>query len=222
VTELTPVDVTDLPLVADVVHEALRNAIIQGKLLPGERLVETQLAEQLGVSRTPVREALIMLVKDGLAVTIPRKGTIIAGLDRDDAVEIYDLREVIEGLNARRAATNITENELEELRYHLEKMRPQSGNHKAYIEAHIKFNSVIIGASRSKRIAQFMDTLSSQLRCLRGVSLATIGRQEESWKEHVQIVDALLARDAATAEALARQHVANARLAFLAQWKPGS
>lgn len=96
------------------------------------------------------------------------------------------------------------------------------GNHKAYIEAHIKFNSVIIGASRSKRIAQFMDTLSSQLRCLRGVSLATIGRQEESWKEHVQIVDALLARDAATAEALARQHVANARLAFLAQWKPGS
>ena len=55
-TELTPVDVTDLPLVADVVHEALRNAIIQGKLLPGERLVETQLAEQLGVSRTPVRD----------------------------------------------------------------------------------------------------------------------------------------------------------------------
>ena len=217
--QFAPIVFTDLRPIRDIVYETLRSAVMNGHCVAGDRLVETQLAEQLGVSRTPVREALRMLEQDGLAVAVPRRGTVVAGLNKDDAIETYDLRAVIEGLSARLAATNITAREVKQLRGKLEKMRPQPGNHEGYMRAHAEFNTTIIGASRSHRIAQFIDTLSGQIRSLRGVSLATRERQEEAWKEHVAIVDALEARDAARAEALARQHVENAKWAFLGQWK---
>jgi len=210
---------TDLRPIRDLVYESLRGAIIGGRLVSGDHLVETQVAEQRGVSRTPVREALSMLVKEGFAVAVPRKGTVIAGLSREDAIEIYDLRAVVEGLCASRAAENITARELRQLRNRLEKMQPLSGDHETYMRAHAEFNSIIIGASRSHRIAQFVDMLAGQIHRLRGVSLSTRERQEEAWREHVAIVDVLAAHDAALAEKLARKHVENAKLAFLEQWR---
>ncbi|HHW27531.1 MAG TPA: GntR family transcriptional regulator [Firmicutes bacterium] len=217
--ELTPVDITDPRPIRDIVHDILRSAIIGGRFVPGDRLVESQLAQQLCVSRTPVREALRMLVKDGFAVEIPRRGTVVAGLNRDDAIDIYDLRAVIEGLCARRAASNITARELRSLRNLLESMRPGSENREAYMKAHARFNAIIIGASRSHRIAQFIDNLAGQIRCLRGVSLTTQERQKQAWEEHAAIVEALAARDGERAEQLARQHAENAKKAFLLQWK---
>lgn len=216
---LTPVDMADPRPIREIVYDTLRASVIEGRFVPGDRLVEAQVAQQLCVSRTPVREALRMLVKDGLAVEVPRKGTVVAGLNRDDAIDVYDLRAVIEGLCARRAANYITARELRSLRSLLENMRPGSENREAYMKAHARFNAVIIGASRSHRIAQFIDNLSGQIRCLRGVSLTTKERQIEAWKEHAAIVDALSEKDATTAEALARQHVENAKKAFLVQWK---
>ncbi|MGI6662382.1 MAG: GntR family transcriptional regulator [Bacillota bacterium] len=203
----------------DIVYETLRNAIVSGRLLPGDRLVETQIAEQLRVSRTPVREALRMLVKDGFAVDVPRNGTVIAGMSKDDASEIYDLRAVIEGLSARRAAANITPQEIKQLRNRLERMRPQTRDYEKYMKAHAEFNAIIVGASRGHRISQFVQTLSDQTRRLRSISLTTIERREEAWKEHCAIVDALCDRNADRAELLARQHVEHAKAAFLAQWQ---
>lgn len=212
-----PIDPTDPRPIRDIVYATLRDALLQGHCEAGERLVETQLAQQLRVSRTPVREALRMLEQDGLAVAVPRRGTVVAKLKIDDAVEIYDLRAVLEGLCARLAAEQITERELKQLRGKLEKMRPHSANHKAYMKAHADFNQIIIAASRSERIALLIDTFAGQLRRLRGVSLASKERQEEAWKEHEAIVEALIARDSVRAEALARQHVEHAKRAFLDQ-----
>lgn len=215
----TPIDPTDLRPIRDIVYESLRDAIMQGQCEAGERLVELQLAEQFSVSRTPVREALRMLEQDGLAVAVPRRGTVVSRLMQDDAIEIYDLRAVLEGLSARLAAERITEREIRQLRVRLQRMLPQSENRNLYMKAHAEFNEIIIAASRSLRVAQLINTFAGQLRGLRGVSLTSRERQEEAWREHEAIVDALERRDTTVAEALARQHVEHAKKAFLEQFK---
>ena len=215
---LTPVEVTDLRPIRDIVYEKLRTAIIAGHLASGERLFDTQLAKQFGVSRTPVREALRMLEQEDLIVVTPRRGTIVSSLKQEDGVEIYNIRSVLEGLAVRLAAGNITPSEIVELRDKLEKMRPLPENLAGYMAVHAEFNSVLIKASRSPRILQLLGSFTGQLRNLRGISLATPDRQLLAWKEHCAIVDAVEARDAELAELLARKHVENAKAAYLKQW----
>ncbi|KAF0193722.1 MAG: transcriptional regulator GntR family [Bacillota bacterium] len=216
-SELTPVEVTDLRPIRDIVHEKLRTAIMRGELPSGERLFDTQLAKQLGVSRTPVREALRMLEQEALIVVTPRRGTIVYRLKQEDAIEIYNIRSVLEGLALRLAAQNITHQEIVQLREKLEKMRPLPENLAGYMAVHVEFNSIIIGASRSPRIEQLVASFASQLRNLRGISLTTPERQLLAWKEHCAIADAIESRDAELAEMLARRHVERAKEAYLMQ-----
>lgn len=216
---LSPVELTDLRPIRDIVYDSLREAIVKGRLAAGERLVESQLAEQLGVSRTPVREALRMLEQDGMAVAIPRRGTVVAGLKREDAIEIYNIRAVLEGLAARLAAVSITPEEISQLRGLLEQLNPALSGGEHYMKVHAQFNQILIRASRSPRIAQLLDTFSGQLGSLRGISLTTPERRMQAWKEHNAIVDALENRDSDLAEVLAKKHVENAKSAFMAQMK---
>ncbi|MBS3938994.1 MAG: GntR family transcriptional regulator [Peptococcaceae bacterium] len=215
---LTPVDITDLRPIRDIVHEKLRTAILRGHLPSGERLFDTLLAKQLGVSRTPVREALRMLEQEALIVVTPRRGTIVSSLKQEDAVEIYNLRAVLEGLALRLAADNITPHDISALREKLEKMRPLPENLAGYMAVHAEFNSILIRASRSPRIEQLVASFTGQLRNLRGISLTSPSRQVSAWKEHCAIVDAIELGDAELAEFLARRHVENAKAAYLEQW----
>jgi len=215
---LTPVEVTDLRPIRDIVHEKLRTAILKGHLPSGERLFDTQLATQFGVSRTPVREALRMLEQEALIVVTPRRGTIVSSLKQEDAVEIYNIRAVLEGLAVKLAAQNITPQQIVQLREKLEKMRPLPENLEGYMAVHAEFNSVLIGASRSPRILQMVSSFASQLRNLRNISLTTPARQLLAWKEHCAIIDAVESKDAELAELLARRHVENAKAAYLVQW----
>lgn len=216
---LTPIEVTDLRPMREIVHEKLRAAIMKGHLASGDRLIESQLAKQLGVSRTPVREALCMLEQESLAVAIPRRGTIVVSLKKEEAMDIYDIRGVLEGLAARLAAHRATSSEVVELREKLERMRPLPENLTCYMVVHAEFNSILIRASCSQRIETLLASFAGQLRSLRGISLATPERQSQAWKEHNLIVDAIEERDAELAELLARRHVGNAKAAYLLQWE---
>ena len=91
------IEITDLRPIRDIVYQRLRSAIIGGQLEQGERLVETLISENMGVSRTPVREAFRQLEIEGLAENIPRKGTIVKGISKKDIIEIYEIREMLEG-----------------------------------------------------------------------------------------------------------------------------
>ncbi|MDP3487149.1 MAG: GntR family transcriptional regulator [Bacillota bacterium] len=214
---LEPIDYSDLRPIRDIVYENLRSAIMKGQLKSGERLVENQLAEQLGVSRTPVREALRMLEQDGLAIALPRRGTVVAGLRREEAIEIYNIRGVLEGLVARLAAQYIYPEDIKQLREKLEKMRPNTKNVEGVLSVHAEYMSIIVSASRSPRIGQMLDNIFWQVRSLRGVSLTTPARQHQAWHEHIAIVDALEEHNPDKVEQIARQHVENAKIAFLAQ-----
>ncbi|MBS4055118.1 MAG: GntR family transcriptional regulator [Thermaerobacter sp.] len=215
---LYPIEITDLRPIRDIVYESLRSAIMMGHLAPGERLVESEVADRLQVSRTPVREALRMLEKDGIAVSVPRRGTVVVGLKIEDALEIYNILSVLEGLVARLAAQNITPEEITALK-ELKRHKPPLGDFAEYARIFAEFNAILNRASRSERLIRLMDTYASQLSCLRYVSLDSPERQSASWDEHLGLIEAIEARDELLAEERAKQHVAKAMLACAARAK---
>mgnify|MGYP002733969358 FL=1 len=112
---LTKLNLDEYKPLRDVVFESLREAILEGKLSPGQRLMEVQLAEQLGVSRTPVREAIRKLELEGLVVMLPRKGAYVADISLKDLVDVLEIRASLEGLSASLAAERMHEDDIKKL-----------------------------------------------------------------------------------------------------------
>lgn len=204
------------PIRETVLHE-IRNAIFEGKLNQGDRLIENHIAEGMGVSRTPVREALRQLEIEGLAVNVPRKGTLVKGISKEDAIEIYDIREVLEGLVSRLACLHITRLEIRRLNEIISIMEEsiKNSNNSEYIKAHNEYNRILLNASKNKRLIERLETIYDYLKSLRRISLLTNERREEAIKEHKDIVKAIEIGDEELAEKVARLHVYNAKKAFI-------
>lgn len=194
----------------------LRNAIFTRKIKPGDRLVETTIANSMGISRTPVREALRQLESEGLAINIPRKGTIVKGICIEDAKEIYDIREVLEGLAIRGACLHISRIEIRELRQIIKEMEQciKNNDEESYLLVHNKYNRLIIDSCRNKRLIEQMDSIYEYLRSLRRISQLTSELKMEALKEHIQIVDAIELGNEDAAENLIRLHVRKAKKSF--------
>ncbi len=192
-------------------------AIYEGKLKKEERLVESTIAENLGVSRTPVREALRQLESEGLVKNYPRRGAVVEGISVEDAMEIYDLREVLEGLMARKTCEKISDQEIHELKRILLKMKESihGEDFDHYLALHKDYNQLLLTNCRNKRLISMISNIHDYLASLRNITLMTKDRREEAYHEHVEIVVALEKRDSERAEALARNHVIKAKKAFL-------
>lgn len=113
---LTKLNLDNYKPLRDVVFESLRKAIVEGSLKPGQRLMEVQLAEQLGVSRTPVREAIRKLELEGFVIMLPRKGAYVADMSVKDIIDVLEVRSALEGLAANLAAERMDEKEVENLK----------------------------------------------------------------------------------------------------------
>ncbi|MDU1412634.1 MAG: GntR family transcriptional regulator [Clostridium sp.] len=200
----------------EIVLQQLRKDIFTRVVKPGDRLIETAIASKLGVSRTPVREALRQLESEGLAVNIPRKGTIVKGICYEDAAEIYDIREVLEGLAVRSACLNISRMQIRRLKEITQFMRKliDSGNEETYVKVHDEYNKIILEASNNKRLLAQLESIHEYLKSLRLVSLMTKERKELALKEHLDIVMAIEEGDENKAEIIARNHVRNAKKSF--------
>jgi DNA-binding GntR family transcriptional regulator len=196
----------------ELVFESLREAIFQGTLRPGERLMEIQLAEEMGVSRTPVREAIRKLELEGLAVMVPRKGAYVAGLSMKDIIEVFEIRGALEGLAAELAAERITEEELEELERDLVKTTESidSGDLSRYVAMDIDFHGQLYKASRNERLTQIINNLREKIQRFRTTSLSLPGRMKAALEEHKKIVEAVSGRDGILARRLAEEHIENA------------
>ena len=153
---LIPVKLENYKPLRDVVFEHLREAIIKGKLKPGERLMEMQLAEELGVSRTPVREAIRKLELEGLVIMIPRRGAYVADLSIKDVAETFEIRLALEALAASLAAERITPEECEEMDRLLERIgesiRQNDVKQTAALDE--EFHNLLYQASRNDRLVQ--------------------------------------------------------------------
>ncbi len=209
---LTPVNLDSYKPLRELVLEAIREAIINGDLKPRERLMEIQLAEELGVSRTPIREALRKLEMEGFIVMVPRKGAYVADLSFKDIADVFEIRSALESLAAGLAAERITDEELEEMeRLLVEKAEAIAANNiDKLIDVDTKFHEAIYKASRNERLSNIINNLREQIQRFRATTLAYPGRMKTSLDEHRGIVEALQARDIQLSSQLAGEHIENA------------
>ncbi len=208
---LRPID-TDGASLVELVEIALEQAILDERLPEGSLLVETDLAVALGVSRSPVRDALKSLAHKGLVEVRPRKGVIVATFSSAQISDFFDLREALEGLAARLAADRMSAEEITRLRVHLDSVEDElsSGRH-GYPALDDDFHARILQGARSQQLTGAMRTIQSRVRLLRRRSGAMQQRAGQALAEHRAILAAIESRDAPAAEAGMRQHVRNAR-----------
>ena len=222
--KLVPIKLDGYKPLRDVVFENLRDAIITQVLKPGERLMEIQLADEMGVSRTPVREAIRKLELEGLVVMVPRKGAYVAGVSMKDIHEVYEVRSALEMLAVTLAAERITDEELnalvqQVLRESEEEAKKDGSDLDNIIYIDSSFHDIIYQAARNQRLVQFVNILQEQLQRFRAASLARPGRSKTALEEHKQIVEALSERNGELASKLAQEHIENAENAMIASMK---
>ncbi|MCG0277895.1 MAG: GntR family transcriptional regulator [Thermanaeromonas sp.] len=196
----------------EIVFETLREAILAGHLKPGERLMEVQLAEEMGVSRTPVREAIRKLELEGLVVMVPRKGAYVADISTKDIADVFEIRGALEALAAALACERITEEELEELERLLVKIAEcaEKNDLETLVQLDTQFHDILYRASRNDRLVQIINNLREHIQRFRTSSLATPGRKRETVEEHKALVEAIASRNVELAQRLAQEHIENA------------
>lgn len=187
--------------------EKLAEQIVAGRYQPGERLVETRLAEQFGISRSPVREGLRILENDGLVLLVERRGAIVKPLAASDIEEMFACRMALQGLAARLAAERWREPELAPLRHALAEMEAalQDGNVEHYYTADIAYHEHVCKLSRNSRLQQMLGALGREMLRLRFMINSIEGRQRASIIYNRQILAAIEARDGATARSLTEE-----------------
>ena len=201
-----------LPL-RDVVFQTLRQSILTGQMEPGERLMEVQLAEELGVSRTPVREAIRMLELEGLVVMIPRRGAQVAAITKQDLRDVLEVRATLERLAARLACERFTEEGYRNLEKanrefaHLARLRNKSVVDITNADVH--FHDVIYQATGNRRLIQIVQNLQEQMYRYRMEYVRDLSSHENLIAEHTDIIRALEARDETKAEEIVVTHISN-------------
>lgn len=209
---LKPIKLDSYKPLRELVCETIRQAIIDGTFSPGERLMEIQMADEMGVSRTPVREAIRKLELEGFVVMIPRRGTYVADISIRDITEIYEIRTSLDVLAAGLAAERITDDELETLNRLLVEIGQHiaDNNMEKIVEIDTAFHDILYQASRNERLCSIINNLREQLTGIRGRSMSYPGRLVETMDEHRSLVDCIAARNVEAAQNAARVHIENA------------
>ena len=206
-----------LPL-RDVVFNTLRQAILKGELKPGERLMEIQLANKLGVSRTPVREAIRKLELEGLVLMIPRKGAEVAEITRQDMEDVLEVRTALEELAVKDACDHITDAQLSELKKASNEFKKALLEGKDLVtcaDADMHFHDVILSATNTRRLIQMLNNLSEQMYRYRMEYLKDERTHKTLIEEHDAIRRALKKHDKVKAGAAIRVHIDNQKRSIL-------
>jgi DNA-binding GntR family transcriptional regulator len=185
-----------------------------GLLRPGDRLTETDLAERLGLSRTPVREAIRQLESDGLVTHVPRLGAVVRRLDLAEVTELYEMRAVLEGTAARFAARAAAAVELDELDEINAAMRAATTARARY-DANRQFHRMVLNAARNRFLVKAVEAVQKTLLILGPSTLEESARSDAACAEHAGLLAALRARDGTAAEAAMRAHIEAAHRARL-------
>jgi len=191
-------------------YSLLLGDIEDGNLPPGTRLRETELAERLSISRTPVREALKRLELQGLVEHEPHHGAVVASLEYGQVTEMYLLREVLEGTAARLAAQHATATEIGVLQRMVDSDRALIEQPRRLAQTNRRFHQQVRDTARNRYLGSALEALRLSLALLAGTTLGAPGRAAQSVEEHGAIVARIAARDPDGAEQAARQHILNA------------
>ena len=208
----------DLPL-RDVVFYTLRQSILTGELKPGERLMEIHLADKLGVSRTPVREAIHRLELEGLVTMFPRRGAEVAQITEKSMSDVLEVRRTLDALCAELACDRITEEGLTSLKYACEVFEQcvDTGDVKKIAQADVSLHDIIVQATGNQRLIQLVNNLSEQMYRYRFEYIKDSRQHETLIKEHRIIYQSILNKDKDTAAAAAKTHIDNQKKAIMHQ-----
>jgi DNA-binding GntR family transcriptional regulator len=198
--------------------EVIREAIVDGRLPPGQRLKEEELARELGISRTPVREALLILQTEGLVDAAPNRGAVVRSHDADDLEDLYQLRALLEGYAARRAAANISQAAIDGLWASCDRFENLiEGDVQELVKENLLFHNVILDAAQSRRVAELIRKVIELPLVYRSYIWYSIDQRRISAHYHRQITRALEARDGERAELVMKEHVFEARDVLVGQ-----
>lgn len=202
------------------VMSLLQREIVELRLLPGQRLVERELVERIGVSRTTIREALRQLAAQGLVTTIPQKGVIVATPSPKEAAEVYEVRALLEGLLARQFAENATDEQVVRLREAFAAMeeRYRTTEHaREMLRAKSSLYELLYEGADNATVRSILEPFQARIAVMRATTMVAPGRADESLEEMRAIVEAIERRDAAEAERASVHHVRQAaRTLFVA------
>ena len=200
------------------VYRRLRDDILIGRYKSGTALTEAQISQEMGVSRTPVREAISQLTLDGLVCSTPNKSIIVQGFDENDISDLYDVRRTMEVMAAIRAAEKMTENQINELQSVFDRETSETraaGSVNELQDLDNSFHEMIFLGSGSKIFRNILTSINIYTRHARLVSLATPGRSLKVIDEHKRILEAIRKRDSQGAGQAMREHIDHAAANFM-------
>jgi DNA-binding GntR family transcriptional regulator len=192
------------------VYDRLKAMILERKLLPGEKIPQEKLAQDLGISRTPLVNALKFLEKEKLVQSIPRRGFFVRLFTKQEMISIFELREVLEGLAARRAALNISDKEIEQLRGFFQSFRGLSDikDIKAYAKEDRRFHNFLLDIGAKEFLKSILETYNIIIYSYQVISSeGLVQSPNESIQDHLGVIDAVSRRDEEAAEILMRNHL---------------
>ena len=191
------------------VYDHLRKEILEGRLEPGAELIEVALAEQLGVSRGPLREAIGRLAAEGLVTVSPRRGAVVRSLSKEEFLELYQVREALERMAVQLAVPRLTAEQFEELASLNEEMEAHAAGNEveSFFEANLAFHARLLEASGNKKLEELYRQLLDQLGRYRLRSLTLRGNLKRSVSEHKAILRAASRGDAERAAQLTAEHI---------------
>lgn len=216
--DIVDLKIRDYKNVREAAFEKLKEAIIKGHFKPGEKIVEQALAQAMGVSRTPVREAIRRLEAEGFVVSIPRKGVVVSQADKEEIIQLYSIRAELEGLAARWAIEHGDQDDMQKLDEAILKMKEAvaCGDLDGVVLSNTLFHETIAQASKSRILCTLIKTLQDNIQRFRFKSLHLPGRPEAALAEHKEIVAAIKEKRAEEVDRLLKEHLQNACAAALA------
>lgn len=206
----------DLLSIRERAYRYLKNLILEGHYKPGDRLIERELASQLNISRTPIREALFRLESQGFVKTVPRKGVIVTNISAEEVIEVFNILSALEVLAAKLAAQRMdeaTQLELDQKIQELEALKEQEDG--SFENVHLDMNMILYKAAKSPKLYDILSSLIDYIQMSANMGYETPGRKEESLHEHLEIMKALRDKEAELAEYLTRVHIENSKKAYI-------
>jgi len=184
-------------LLSQDIAESIKTAIIKGKFKPGEKISEGDLAESMGISRTPLREAFRKLENEGFIQIIPRKGAVVADIDAEEAINLYEIKSTLEGLAARLAASKMKEKAIGKLEKVNEELKEliDKNDLESFYRVHTRFHEGFVKLCGNKRLIQIISNLNDHFNRFGIISLTLPGQFEKAIEQHAEIIEAFKSGD---------------------------
>ncbi len=205
--------ISNVKPIRDIVYSKVKRDILEGRLKPGERIIEKEYAEKLNISRTPIREALRKLEIAGFVYYIPRKGIVVKSFKIKDVEEIYEILKSLESLAVKKMIQNIDDNHINNIKALIEKMDVLEGlgDMEGVLDTCKSFNKIILKASCMPRLIEMINNIYQHLERFKRITLYDDSRRLDAIKEHIDILQAIIEKDIQRSQDLVCRHIKKAK-----------